>query len=212
MSTVELERVAALRRQDEAAFAALVEAHHASLVRVAKLYVRDHAVAEEVAQETWLAVMQGIDRFEGRSSLKTWLFRILTNTAKTRAEREGRTVPFSAVAELDEEGAAVEPERFFGSGHRWAGHWAAYPERWETVPDQRLQSDETCACIGEAIAALPPVQRQVITLRDVEGWSAEEVCRLLDLSEGNQRVLLHRARARVRAALERYLADDAAAA
>ena len=209
MSTVELERVAALRRQDEAAFAALVEAHHASLVRVAKLYVRDHAVAEEVAQETWLAVMQGIDRFEGRSSLKTWIFRILTNTAKTRAEREGRTVPFSAVAELDEEGAAVEPERFFGSGHRWAGHWASAPSDWRELPEDRLLSRETMAEVERAIAGLPATQRAVLVLRDVDGLSAAEACQLLGLTEGNQRVLLHRARSKVRAALERYL-DTAA--
>ena len=199
--------IAGLRAGDEAAFRSLIEMYHAMLVRVARMYVSTQAAAEEVAQETWLAVVEGIGRFEGRSSLKTWLFRILTNRAKTRAEREGRTVPFSAFAEADEDGeeSGVGPDRFFGPDHRWSGHWTEYPHRWEAVPERRLLGRETESVIAAAIAELPPVQRTVITLRDVEGWSSEEVCNVLDLSETNQRVLLHRARTRVRRALEDYL-------
>jgi RNA polymerase sigma-70 factor (ECF subfamily) len=200
--------VAALRTGDERAFAVLVDRYHASLVRLASVYVRDHAVAEEVAQETWLGVVQGIDRFEGRSSLKTWIFRILTNTAKTRGERERRTVPFAALASFDEDEPSVEPERFLDASHPvWPGHWASPPESWDDIPEQRLASAETLAHIRAAIDALPPLQAQVISLRDVEGWSSEEVCELLGLSEVNQRVLLHRARSKVRRELEDYLGD-----
>jgi RNA polymerase sigma-70 factor (ECF subfamily) len=205
--------VAALRRGDESAFASLLELYHSSLVRLAMVYVGNRAVAEEVAQETWLGVIKGIDRFEARSSLKTWIFRILTNTAKTRGEREGRTVPFSSLATETEDGeTAVEPERFIEqSAARWGGHWAAPPTSWDTIPERSLASKETRAAIAEAIETLPPVQRQVITLRDVEGWGSDEVCALLDVSEANQRVLLHRARSKVRSALEAYLADEVAA-
>ena len=201
--------VAALRRGDAAAFAMLLDLYHGSLVRVAMVYVRNHAVAEEVVQETWLGVIKGIDRFEGRSSLKTWIFRILTNTAKTRGEREGRSVPFSALS-IDEESGepAVDPERFLSAdAPRWADHWAAPPSSWDSVPEQRLLSKETLGRIQAAIETLPPVQRQVITLRDVGGWTSEEVCSLLDVSEANQRVLLHRARSKVRRVLEEYLGE-----
>lgn len=192
----------ALRRGDEDAFAALVERYHAALVRLALTYVRDRAVAEEVAQETWLGVLRGLDRFEGRSSLKTWIFRILTNTAKTRGVRERRTVAFSSLARGDEESAVeiVGPQRFAADGS-----WAEPPQSWDELPESRLLAGETRARIEEAIAALPHVQRAVITLRDVEGWEAEEVCELLGLSDGNQRVLLHRARTSVRRALAGYL-------
>ena len=198
--------VNALRAGDESAFAALLERYHASLLRLAMVYVRNRAVAEEVVQETWLGVVQGIDRFERRSSLKTWIFRILTNTAKTRAQREGRTIPFSSLAGETEEGPSVEPERFLDSAHpRWPGHWASPPERWDEVPEQRLLAKESLGQVAEAIEQLPPMQRQVITLRDVEGWDSAEVCDLLDLSEANQRVLLHRARSKVRQSLEQFL-------
>ncbi|HEX2045414.1 MAG TPA: sigma-70 family RNA polymerase sigma factor [Gaiellaceae bacterium] len=198
----------ALVAGDEQAFAALVDRYGAALLRFAGVYVRDRAVAEEVVQETWLAVLQGIGRFEGRSSLKTWIFRILANRAKTRAEREGRTVPFSALAEPGDEGdgPSVEPERFLDASHpQWPGHWASFPSSWSEIPENRLLSSETLGCIRAAIEELAPAQRRVILLRDVEGWPAEEVCELLELSEANQRVLLHRARSKVRAALERYL-------
>jgi RNA polymerase sigma-70 factor, ECF subfamily len=195
-----------LRAGDEQAFAELVARYHASLLRVAMIYVRNRSVAEEVVQETWLGVLEGLERFESRSLLKTWIFRILTNRAKTRATRERRTIPFSALAsEDDEEGPSVEAERFLSGDTRWAGHWASPPRSWRATPEGRLVSKETLALIRSAIDALPPMQAQVITLRDVEGWSSDEVCALLDLSEANQRVLLHRARSKVRAALERYL-------
>jgi RNA polymerase sigma-70 factor (ECF subfamily) len=172
-------------------------------------YVRNRAVAEEVVQETWVGVIRGIKRFEGRSSLRTWIFRIAANIAKTRAEREGRSVPISALRVTDEDGEpAVSPERFLDASHeRFGGHWAAPPARWDTIPEERLRSKETLAYIRDAIETLPPGQRAVITLRDIEQWSSEEVCELLGVSEGNQRVLLHRARSKVRAALEEYVAE-----
>jgi len=199
--------VAALRDGDEGAFIALVGRYGPLMLRVASTYVRTPAVAEEVVQETWLAVLEGIGRFEGRSSLKTWLFRILANRAKTRGEREARCLPFSCVAARgeDDDGPAVEPDRFLGADHpRWPGHWAAAPGDWATVPDVRLLSQETLAHVRDAIAELPERQQEVIVLRDVEGWSAEEVCDALGVSGVNQRVLLHRARSKVRSALERY--------
>jgi len=201
--------VNALRRGDEPAFAALLGRYNASLVRLAMVYVRNRAVAEEVVQDTWLGVLNGIDRFEGRSSLKTWIFRILTNTAKTRAEREGRSVPFSSLGGADPSDSAVDPDRFLDSDHpRWPGHWGQAPSSWEGIPEQRLVSKETLAQVGAAISALVPTQQRVIILRDVEGWSSDEVCELLGVSEVNQRVLLHRARSSVRGELERYLADE----
>ena len=190
----------ALRVGDERAFEALVDRYGPSLLRLAQLYVSSRSVAEEVVQETWLAVVTGIERFEGRSSLKTWLFRILTNKAKTRGQREGRTLPFSSLAsDGDEDQTAVAVERFARGGA-----WATPPRG---VPEERLLAGETRARVEQAISALPPNQRAVITLRDVEGLSAEEACNVLGISETNQRVLLHRARAKVRTALERYLED-----
>jgi len=197
--------VAALRRGDEAAFLELVDRHHTLMVRVAQGYVRSRAVAEEVAQEAWVGVLHGIGRFESRSTVKTWIFRIVVNRAKTRAERERRTVPFSAL-EGDADESAVEPSRFLDAHHpRWPGHWAQSPQRWDELPEDCLLSRETLALARHAIDELPVRQREVILLRDVDGWSPEEVCDALGLSEGNQRVLLHRARSRVRAALEEHL-------
>ena len=190
-----------LRAGDEDAFIELVHDLNPSLLRVARMFVPTSALAEDVVQETWVAVLNGIHRFEGRSSLKTWIFRILTNTAKTRGERERRSVPFST---LDtEEGGfepAVERSRFTGTGH-----WAVLPRAW---PEDRLLANETRSLIERAIERLPPSQRAVITLRDVEGWTADEVRNALELSETNQRVLLHRARAKVRGALEQYLSEE----
>lgn len=199
----ESELVEALRAGEEAAFAALVERYHSSLVRMARMYVRERSVAEEVAQETWLAVLNGIDRFEERSSLRTWLFRILTNRAKTRGERESRSVPFSSIGDPEE--PAVDPDRFRPEGERYAGGWKEFPTPWEGDPEERLLAGEARRLILETIEQLPPTQRAVITLRDIEGFDAEDVCNVLDVSDTNQRVLLHRARSRVRAALERYL-------
>jgi len=197
------ELVAALRAGDEDTFRELVREWHSPLLRVARIFTPSRAVAEEVVQETWLRVLGALDRFEGRSSLKTWVFRILVNTAKTRAQREGRTLPFSALhdpARVPE--PAVDPDRFFGPEDVHAGGWSAPPR---DLPEERLLAAETRETIAAAIEALPPNQRAVISLRDIEGWSSDEVRNALDLSEVNQRVLLHRARARVRAALEDYL-------
>ncbi|HWH55937.1 MAG TPA: sigma-70 family RNA polymerase sigma factor [Gaiellaceae bacterium] len=198
--------VEALRARDESAFVELMRELNASLLRVAQIYVSSRAVAEEVVQETWLGVLNGIDRFEARSSLKTWIFRILTNIAKTRGQREGRTLPFSA---LERPGVVPEPavdaERFLPPDHeRWPGHWAARPEPW---PEERLLAAETRGIVERAIEALPPAQGAVISMRDLEGWSAEETRNALGVSETNQRVLLHRARSKVRQALEDYLSE-----
>ncbi|HLH26717.1 MAG TPA: sigma-70 family RNA polymerase sigma factor [Chloroflexota bacterium] len=204
--------VAALRQGDEAAFEALVDRYHTTLVAVAIHYVRDRAVAEEVAQETWLGLLKGIDRFEGRASLKSWLFQILVNRAKSRGVRESRSVPLSALQDPDVDGAdpAVAPARFLPADHpRWPGHWATPPQRWDLEPEASLLSGELRGWIEQAIAALPESQRLIITLRDVQGWSPEEVCESLGLSDGNQRVLLHRARSRVRTALEAYVSPRA---
>jgi RNA polymerase sigma-70 factor (ECF subfamily) len=201
--------VASLRAGDERAFVDLVEQLHPSLVRLARSWVHSPAVAEDVAQETWVGVLRGLDSFESRSSLKTWIFRILVNRAKTRAERESRTISFSDAAgngDGDRGGPSVDADRFLGSDHpRWPHHWATPPRRWDELPEERLLGAETRALIESEIATLPSTQRQVIELRDVEGLDSDEVCHLLDLTPGNQRVLLHRARSRVRRALERYL-------
>jgi RNA polymerase sigma-70 factor (ECF subfamily) len=204
------ELLARLRGGDELAFRTLVERYRPTMLRVARLHVRDRQVAEEVVQETWLAVVKGLESFEERSTLKTWLFRILTNRAKTRGEREQRSVPFSALAaaEVGADDPAVDPDRFQGAHDQYPGHWAAPPARWETLPQERLLSQEVLRLVAEAIDALPPAQRAVIRLRDVDGWESDEVCALLGLSHGNQRVLLHRARSKVRASLERYLGDE----
>ena len=198
--------VEALRAGDEEAFRELVREYQPSLVRVARIYVSNQTTAEEVAQETWLGVLKGLDRFEGRSSLRTWIFRILTNIAKTRAKRDGRTLPFSALDPGRVPEAAVDADRFLDPEHaRWPGHWAVPPDTW---PEDALLATETRERLEEAIEALPASQRAVISLRDIEGWSSEEVRNALDLSETNQRVLLHRARSKVRAALESYLQED----
>ncbi len=202
--------IEALRHGDEAAFATLIELYHPALVRLAMIYVSTRAVAEEVAQETWLGVLQGIHQFGGRSSLKTWIFRILSNRAKTRAEREGRSMPFSDLENPAASPAepAVDPSRFQAADAPWPHHWVSVPQSWDSLPEQRLLSQETGEHIRQAIATLSPSQRAVIILRDIEGWSADEVCNMLGVSETNQRVLLHRARSRVRQALEHYFAEE----
>jgi RNA polymerase sigma-70 factor (ECF subfamily) len=202
------ELVAALRAGDEDVFRELVRAWHASMLRVARIFTPSQAVAEEVVQETWLRVLGALDRFEGRSTLKTWVFRILVNTAKTRAQREGRVLPFSSLRDPERvPEPAVDPDRFLRPDDpQHPGAWAVPPRH---LPEERLLAAETRELIAAAIEELPPSQRAVISLRDVEGWTSEEVRNALDLSEVNQRVLLHRARAKVRAALEDYLGDDA---
>jgi RNA polymerase sigma-70 factor (ECF subfamily) len=199
----------ALRAGNEDAFARLVDAHHGAMVRLAMTYVPSRSVAEEVAQETWLAVLRGLDRFEGRSSIKTWIFRILMNRAMTRGQREHRTIPFSSLFDAANEPAepSVEPERFQGPQARRPGGWADPPRRWEGAPEERLLARETLALVGGAIDGLPPAQREVIVLRDVEGWTSREVCNVLGITETNQRVLLHRARSKIRRALEQYIDD-----
>jgi RNA polymerase sigma-70 factor (ECF subfamily) len=200
--------LAALRNGDEYAFVHLLDRYGGMMVRLALIYVPSRTVAEEVVQETWLAVFQGLSRFEERSSLKTWILRILTNRAKTRGEREGRSVPFSALEDEDRDSAepAVAAERFLPPDHdRWPGHWSSVPQSWDALPEQQLLAQETRAYIDTTIMALPANQRLVITLRDIDGLSADEVCSMLTISESNQRVLLHRARSKIRAALEHYL-------
>jgi RNA polymerase sigma-70 factor, ECF subfamily len=202
------ELIAALRAGDEAAFGQIVDRYHTSLVRIARFYVSSQAVAEEVAQETWLGVLNGLDRFEERSSLKTWIFRILANIAKTRAVREGRTVPFSSVGDHDDE-HSVDPDRFIpAEAERAPRHWAIPPAVWSTEPDERLLAGEVRELIFRTIDELPPNQRATIVLRDVEGFDAEDVRNELGVGETNQRVLLHRARSKVRQALEDYFRDD----
>jgi RNA polymerase sigma-70 factor, ECF subfamily len=188
--------VGALRAGDERAFMQLVREHSPGMRRLALTYVRTPAVADEVVQESWVGVLRGIDRFEGRSSLKTWIYRIVANVARTRAVREARSVPFSTLAG-DEAGASVDPSEFLADGR-----WATPVEPWQQVLDT-----EARAVIDAAVAALPEQQRRVIELRDVQGWPSDEVCNVLELTETNQRVLLHRARSKVRAALDDYLGD-----
>jgi RNA polymerase sigma-70 factor (ECF subfamily) len=198
-----------LRAGEESTFASLVERYQGSLLRLARTFVHDHAAAEDVVQQTWLGLLEGLDRFEGRSSLKTYLFRILVNCAKTRARKDGRTIPFSSLFNADSEGAepAVEPERFHAAGGPLARHWADAPKTWAPSPEGSALSSETRRCIESAIAELPASQREVITLRDLEGLGSEEVCNVLQLTDTNQRVLLHRARSKVRRALEMHFGE-----
>ena len=189
----EAELIARLRAGDERAFEALVARHQRTMLAVARTYVSSRAVAEEVVQEAWLGVLKGLDRFEGRSSLTTWILRIVANIARTRGVREARIVPHEP---------SVDPERFRGPGDPYPGHWWSAPSEW---PEDVLAERETLAVVFAEIERLPPAQRSVITMRDVQGCSPDEVCAVLEISDGNQRVLLHRARSRGRAALERHL-------
>jgi RNA polymerase sigma-70 factor (ECF subfamily) len=200
-TAAEERELAALRAGDEGAFLALVNRHHRAMVRVASMYVRSRASAEEAVQDAWLGVLKGLHLFEGRSSLKAWIFSILVNCAKTRGASEGRSVPMSALAP-EEDGPSVPQDRFMGDEERWAGHWSNPPEPW---PDAQVESREMVALVREGIDGLPEVQGIVMTLRDVDGWDSGEVCELLAISEENQRVLLHRARSKVRAFVEERL-------
>ena len=196
--------VARLRDGDERAFEEAMENLYPAMLATARAYVRSRAVAEDVVQDAWLGVLRGLERFEGRSSLRRWVLQIVANIARTRAVREARTMPFSSF-ELEGEEPAVEPDRFRGPDDPYPGHWKSYPTDWQTLPEQQLLSNETLEVAQRAIDELPAPQRAVITLRDVTGCDPEEVCDALGISDGNQRVLLHRARARVRAKLEVHL-------
>ena len=202
----DIRRLERLRAGDDAAFSELIDEYQNSLVRLARNYVHDTTTANEVVQDTWIGLFESLDRFEGRSSLKTWLYRILINCARARARKDAKRIPFSAfdnpAAEGDE--PAVDPDRFQGAGERYPGHWSSRPARWDELPEGHALAEETRSHIARAIEDLPPAQREVITLRDIDGCSADEVCNLLGLSGTNQRVLLHRARSKVRRALEAY--------
>jgi RNA polymerase sigma-70 factor, ECF subfamily len=204
------ELVAALRAGDQDAYRELVEELTPALTRLAMAHVPSRAVAEEVVQDTWLGVINGIERFQGRSALRTWIFQILLNTARTRGKREKRTLPFASLRRRAEEGRdepAIDADRFQGRRGENPGSWSRPPIEWQS-PDVRLAADETRRVMLEAIAGLPPRQREVITLRDILGYSSAEVRNALDLSETNQRVLLHRARSKVRTALEELFKEQ----
>lgn len=195
--------IARLRQRDEAAFAALVDRHHGALRRLAAMYVPSQAIADEVVQETWVAMLEGLAAFEGRASVKTWLFRILINRAKTRGEREVRSVPTAALSGPEEAEPAVDPSRF-----NERGRWALPPARRDPdTPETVMLREESSRELAVALRALPERQRIVVILRDALGWTAEEACNVLGVNETNQRVLLHRARARLREFLDKYQAQ-----
>jgi RNA polymerase sigma-70 factor (ECF subfamily) len=200
--------VAALRSGDERTFRELFERSYPMMKRVARGYVRSEAVAEEIVQDTWMAIVTGIDRFQGRSSIGTWIFSILTNQAKSHSARERRAMPFSSIPQPGADEPVVDADRFQKDDEAWPGHWATPPRPWQK-PERRLMSLEARERLKEALAQLPDRQRVIVGLRDVEGVTAEEVCELLQLSQENQRVLLHRGRSRLRAVLEEYIGADA---
>jgi RNA polymerase sigma-70 factor (ECF subfamily) len=201
--------VEALRRGEEEAFRSLLERHGPAMLRTARHLLRNHALSEEVVQETWAALLAGLHRFQGRATLKTWLFRVLVKRCLTKRDREGRTVPFSALeASAQEDGPAFDPAAFNDQGH-----WRSPPRGWEDhTPERSVLNRELHEVVNFAIARLPAGQRSVITLRDIEGWTSEETCRVLSISEVNQRVLLHRARTKVREVLDSYLGTGASPA
>lgn len=196
--------VEGLRRGEEAAFAALVRRYHRSIVRLVGTYVKDNSLGEDIAQETWMGVLAGLAGYEGRCSFRAWIFRIAVNIAKKRAVRDARGVPFSALDGLEGQESAVDSDRFLEPDERWAGHWSSPPTPWRDA-EQKLLAEETLSVVSAAIEELPAAQRQVITLRDIQGLTADETSEIIDVNEGNQRVLLHRARSKVRAALESHL-------
>ena len=192
--------IAALQNGDAGAFGEIVDRWSGAMLRLALAHIDNHGVAEEVVQEAWLTMLRSLDRFERRSALRTWVLGIVVNLARSRRRTERRLVPLTA----DDGEPVVEPARFLPADHpRWPHHWAVEPIPWRT-PEEDLLAAESRTVIEEAIAALPPVQREVLVLRDVEGLTAADTCNILGLTDTNQRVLLHRARARVRQALERY--------
>lgn len=200
--------VAALRARDERAFEWLLDRYRGPLLRLARQHVPSHSIAEEVVQDAFLAVFQGIDRFEARSSFKTWLYRIVLNLARTRGVREQRSMPFSAAAGDAKDEREVEADWFLGAREDTGRHWRSSPRRWDGLPEDRAIATEIRAALEASLATLPPAQREVVVLRDVLGASSTEVCNALDLTETNQRVLLHRARARLRTALDDYYTES----
>jgi len=197
--------VDALRTGDEAAFAWMLERYDAPLRRMARNFVPTTAIADEVVQDTWLAVIEGIDRFEQRSSLKTWLYRILLNIARTHGAKEQRTIPFATNTIVDDE-PAVDPHRFRRFALKGRGTWAQPPQPW-SEPERSALDAESRSFIEHAVDRLPPDQREVLTMRDLLDWSAVEVCDALGITDANQRVLLHRGRSKVRATLERHYGE-----
>jgi RNA polymerase sigma-70 factor (ECF subfamily) len=206
MAGDERELIDALRGGDETAFATLVAMHQPGFVRAARVWVKDTDAAREVVQATWLAALESFERFDGRSALRTWLYGILINVARSHARAARRTVPLSALLaeELSDATPAVEPERFFPEGHAWQGHWRAAPLPFLT-PDVALERRQLRGLLETAIAALPPLQQQIVVLCDIEGLDGPEVCNILGLTSTHQRVLLHRARSKLRARVERHL-------
>jgi RNA polymerase sigma-70 factor (ECF subfamily) len=202
-SAADLELVQRLRAREETAFMELVDRLTPSMRRVARMFVSSDAVADEVVQEAWVGVLQGLGGFEGRASLRTWIFRILVNIAKTRGQRESRSVPFATLAGDDLDEPTWDPSAFNENGN-----WSTLPFDWRGIPDERVTGHETLTVIGRAIESLPAMQAEVIRLRDVLGWSSDEVRNALDLTDTNQRVLLHRARTKVRAAVEAHLRSE----
>jgi RNA polymerase sigma-70 factor (ECF subfamily) len=200
-TVADLELVQALRAGDERVFAALVDRYSPAMLAVARAHVASREVAEDVVQDTWLALLKGIDGFEGRASLRTWLFRVLVNIAKSRGVREKRTTPTDA---FDTDGPSVSPVHFQAATDRWPGHWTRFPQQWVESPERSLLADEALELVRHELARLPEQQRRVVALRDVDGFDSVEVCELLDLTAANQRVLLHRGRARLRQALAGY--------
>ena len=211
MRSADADFIDRLRGGDEAAFVSLVNAYSASLRRLALAFVPNDAVAEEVVQETWLAVLTGLARFEGRSSVKTWIFKIQANRAKTRAIRERRTINFSELEDpFEPDEPAVDPARFLPVSHpTWPGHWASPLDSWSASAEDAVVGREMMGVLHRELDRLPESQRVVVALRDVQGWPAAEVCEVLGLSEANQRVLLHRGRSRLRGVLENYFKDNA---
>jgi RNA polymerase sigma-70 factor, ECF subfamily len=207
-SPEDLGLVARLLDGDEGSFRALVETANRQMLRLARMYVPSTALAEEVVQEAWVGIIKGLPRFEGRSTLRTWMLRIVANTAKTRGQREGRSLPFSSIAGRDLGEPAVSPDRFLTANHRWPGHWSTLPSNVGDLPEERLLGSEAIELVRGAIDSLPPMQAEVIRMRDVQGLRSTDVCNVLGLSQTNQRVLLHRARAKVREALERYFEES----
>jgi RNA polymerase sigma-70 factor, ECF subfamily len=198
--------LARIRDGDETAFNQLVDRYYPLTLHLARSYVRTQSVAEEVVQDAWIGVIEGLHRFEGRSSLKNWIAQIAINKARTRGAREARSLPFSSLANEDDDG--IDPTLFRKPGDAFAGHWISYPPTWRSLPDEATVMHETLGVVRDAIEALPEMQRLVLTLRDIEGWGSAEIATVLELTESNERVLLHRARTNVRAILERHLADE----